>query len=76
MAAYCSKCKSWFCEKENGVSKRHQYFIPFKKQLEKEFTVNLDVRMFGKDAQDVIKKVDRLMKDNKYWLGDINEFGC
>jgi L-lactate utilization protein LutB len=50
--------------------------VPEEKSNEKEFTVNLDVRMFGKDAQDVIRKVDRLMKNNKYWLGDINEFGC
>jgi hypothetical protein len=37
----------------------------------KEFTVNLDVRIYGKDKKDVIKKLNKLMKNNKYYMWKI-----
>jgi len=41
------------------------------KNVLKEFTANVDVRLFGKDEQDVIRQIDKLLHPNKCWIGDI-----
>ena len=41
------------------------------KNILKEFTANVDIRLFGKDEQDVIRQIDKLLHPNKYWIGDI-----
>lgn len=39
----------------------------------KDFTVNVDIQIIAKNTEEMNLKLNKILRNNKYWLGDITE---